>query len=388
VPIGRVVALPLLLLASLPSAAVAQVPDGNWRQAAIEITKKASDSLAAARAETERLIAEGKEPNVPMPDLHLEEYYTRVIQPRLAAARTCSERLDAIGALLAFDHDRQVFNVEMKIEVPYIGEILVGKYAEDTFNRCMNESYRRCVANDDPGEVFQMVRWTLEWERRRQLMGLDPALDFSGELDPRITACRGPLYRVRIAYAQEDEQSYTRGRMEGWIGRGITRDVLLHVETRGPGPMCPDGSCGDTCYEAFAGDGRGRIEPNLWTGEFFLSYDDEAYQIRKTEDTCPAESDAPEPTGMYNVRVEPADPVPALAEGEPDFSLVPADPVMIAAVDPWKHQFAGPGAYEMLADGAPFGTMEVVEVCDGREMHGRGTASCKALWQRIIDETR
>src|SRR5690606_21644408 len=100
----------------------------------------------------------------------------------------------------------------MGIDIPgaaaLYAEVAAGAYAGESYERCMNEMYRRCVLEDDARYVRTMVNWTIGWERMKLLLRGSPSERqlLSGELDPRITKCRGPWYQVRITVERKGEE--------------------------------------------------------------------------------------------------------------------------------------------------------------------------------------
>ncbi|HEY0874875.1 MAG TPA: hypothetical protein VGD94_15480, partial [Vicinamibacterales bacterium] len=124
-----------------------------------------------------------------------KEYLTKVVKPALAEARTCRQRMEAVEVALDMERQAQLFGSSVLSDAQF-AELLTGAYANQVFERCMNELYRACVVEDNPLYAVTMVAWKIQWERQKQLLGGgtgDP-IDMNRELDPRITKCRGPWY--------------------------------------------------------------------------------------------------------------------------------------------------------------------------------------------------
>lgn len=388
----------VVLLGLMPADAAAQ----TWRAERQRIEAEAARIMEKAReagaTDLSGLDAE-------FARLHTE-YLEKVIKPALAEARTCSQRMEAVELAIGLERQAQLLGTTI-LDAGQLAALLSGAYAGETFDRCMNELYRGCVAQDNPMYTRTMMAWALGWERQKQLLGAsDNNLDLGGEVDPRITKCRGPWYQVRLIVERsgtEPDLGPWRDRdvSEGWLGRGLTRapagssrntqhpgDFTRRAEQAGYGARCPDGGCDGSCAFTAVAEGRARVEYELEASHAYrmitVTFRDGEGEEKLASNSCP-HSDLPVsfyPGSVFVARF-PADVVTPLIEPQ-DAPPGGADPRVTEAMDEWPRMFQTKVVEFDDEWDRPLGRIEVQRVCDGQEIWGRGSAECQQKWQEYL----
>jgi hypothetical protein len=385
----------LLGLAAAPAAAQ------SWRA-----------ELARLQGETAKIIEKAREQGqTDLSGLDAEfarleaEYLEKVIRPALAEARTCRARMDAVQLVIGIERQAQLFGRSL-FSVAELATMLSGTYGEQAFERCMNELYRACVVEDNPLYTLTMVAWKIGWERQKQLLGAsaDQGVDLSGELDPRITKCRGPWYQVRIVMERSGTEPDTgfwkdSDIAEGWMGRGLNTTRSRASQTaRHPGDFhrrteqvssyarCPDGGCGESCGFTAAAEGRARVEYELEVSHAYrmlsIGFLEGEGEEKIEKNACP-HTDLPIALPGTVLLRFPADVVAPLVD-EPA-RPGGADPKVTEAIDEWPRMFPSKSVQLDDEGDRPAGTLEVQRVCDGQEIWGRGPAECQRKWQEYLE---
>jgi hypothetical protein len=391
---------------------------------ALTSTTAAAQTWRAERqrleAEAARIVEKARDAGATdLPGLEAEfarlhaEYLEKVVKPALAEARTCGQRMEAVELAIGIERQAQLLGTSI-IDAGQLATLLSGAYADQMFERCMNELYRACVVEDNPLYTRTMVAWAIGWERQKQLLGAPATgVDLSGELDPRITKCRGPWYQLRIVVERsgtEPDLGPWRDRdvSEGWLGRGLARpparlsqnsphpgDFTRRAEQLGYGARCPDGGCGGSCAFTAVMEGRARVEYELETSHEYrmltVAFREGEGEEKLASNSCP-HTDLPVsfyPGAVFSARF-PADVVTPLVQ-PPDTPPGGADPKVTEALDEWPRMFEGKVVELDDEWDQPLGRLEVQLVCDGQEIWGRGSGECRQKWQAYLklfgDET-
>jgi len=331
------------------------------------------------------------------------EYLRKVTKPQLEAASSCDERIAAIEDTLAFLQQLEAWGMTIPGAAELYAEVTAGAYANQSYDRCMNEMYRRCVLEDDARYAKTMATWASGWQRMKQLFGSrsgGPLLN--EELDPRITKCRGAWYKVRITVERKGEDDigpwYQRDVSTGWLGRGLSHEVSgredgkhpagfeRRAEALGYGAVCPDGGCGETCSFVHVMSGPARVTYELESRfvddfrELSVGFVEGRMTERFERNTC-GHTDVPDPHypgNGYHARLHGTFPPLEVPDEESD-----ADPAVTEQLDEWPRLF-GRGGTELLIWDEPIGRLEVLAVCDGQEIWGKGSSECREKWNEYL----
>ena len=390
-------AIVVLLLVFAPATASAQAwraeqtrIDGEIRRVLDKARDAGAENISGTAAELEALQVELLE---------------KVVKPALRQASTCRQRMDAVEMAVSLEQQAQLIDSSLG-DLDW-KDLTTGTYGDNMLERCMNELYRACVAEDNPLYTLTMSAWVIGYERQKQLLGVEPddPGSFNGELDPRITKCRGPWYQVRIAVERSGVDEDLGGPWhdsdiaDGWLGRGLSwrpvsysgtgfaGDFTRRKEQASYGARCPDGGCPGNCGFTAVAEGTAVVEYELEAEEQYrmltVSFLDGEGEEKLERNTC-GHADLPisfYPEVTYTATFPP-DIVTRLTDEPLDRGG--ADPRVTDAMDEWPRMFQS-RTVELEIWGEPIGRLEVQSICDGQELWGRGSAECQQLWLDYLD---
>lgn len=156
-------ALALAMIAiAVPTTTVRAQAITPEQSAAVEIAARVRQTVIAER---ERQLLGGEEGSEGA-SLPFDEWKQRVLDPLVARAGTCQQKMDALQQLIAYERQKELLGAGAD------GEVLGARFDQWTSD-CLGEAYERCVARHDLG----MVNTMLGLARMRELFGLSTPID-------------------------------------------------------------------------------------------------------------------------------------------------------------------------------------------------------------------
>lgn len=143
------------------------------QSAAVEIAARVRQTIVVER---ERQLLGGGEDAGPSLAADFDEWKRRVLDPLVARAGTCQQKMDALEQLVAYQRQREILGAGGDA-----GELdaRLDKWTVD----CLGEAYQRCVARHDLG----MVNTILALARLRELFGLAAPADYDALVEGCLT---------------------------------------------------------------------------------------------------------------------------------------------------------------------------------------------------------